>query len=150
MTGLGEGWRPREVQGTNSFDDMGWGGPCPPPGTGEHEYLVQLHALDRTWTWRQGFDGEEVLPDIEAASIGTVTLVSRFSSQRRATTSTTVGSSILDPTPAPPTHLSPAASRASTTSFMAEHLAPITAHIGHERRDGRPRPSVRRPRRTAG
>jgi hypothetical protein len=58
---------------------VGWGGPCPPPGTGEHEYLVQLHALDRDLGLTSGFDGEEAIPDIEAASIATVSLVGRYS-----------------------------------------------------------------------
>ncbi len=106
LTGLEEGLAPTgAVQGTNSFDAIGWGGPCPPPGTGEHEYLVQLHALDQTLDVAEGFDAQAVLPDIEAASIGTVTLVGRFSSsEAAATTSTTVGpSSTLGPvvTPGP-------------------------------------------------
>ena len=59
LTGLEEGLAPTgAVQGTNSFDAIGWGGPCPPPGTGEHEYLVQLHALDQTLDVAEGFDAK--------------------------------------------------------------------------------------------
>ena len=80
MTGLGEGEAPAGgIQGTNGFGEVGWGGPCPPPGTGEHEYLVQLHALDRDLGLAPGFDGEEVIPDIEASSIATVSVVGRYS-----------------------------------------------------------------------
>ena len=55
----------------------------------------------------EGFDAQAVLPDIEAASIGTVTLVGRFSaSEAAATTSTTVGPSatlgpVVTPGPSP-------------------------------------------------
>ena len=29
----------------NSFGDIGWGGPQPPPGSGKHEYLFTVYAL---------------------------------------------------------------------------------------------------------
>lgn len=32
-------------QGTNSFQQMGYGGPCPPPGNA-HRYYFKLYALD--------------------------------------------------------------------------------------------------------
>ena len=53
----------------------------PPAGDREHEYLVQLHALDQDLGLAPGFDGEAVIPEIEASSIGTVSLVGRL--QRR-------------------------------------------------------------------
>jgi Raf kinase inhibitor-like YbhB/YbcL family protein len=31
-------------QGTNDWDKVGWGGPCPP--IGEHRYFFKLYALD--------------------------------------------------------------------------------------------------------
>src|SRR5689334_19564187 len=33
------------VAGKNSFDKLGYGGPCPPPGTGPHHYHFVLYAL---------------------------------------------------------------------------------------------------------
>jgi len=30
----------------NSFGDIGWGGPQPPPGTGKHQYLFTIYALN--------------------------------------------------------------------------------------------------------
>ena len=33
------------VQGRNDFGRTGWGGPCPPPGSGDHRYVFTLHAL---------------------------------------------------------------------------------------------------------
>ncbi|MCW5830535.1 MAG: YbhB/YbcL family Raf kinase inhibitor-like protein [Deltaproteobacteria bacterium] len=33
-------------QGRNGYGDIGWGGPQPPPGTGDHPYEFTLYALD--------------------------------------------------------------------------------------------------------
>jgi Raf kinase inhibitor-like YbhB/YbcL family protein len=35
------------VQGTNDFGEIGYDGPQPPAGTGEHRYRFELFALDR-------------------------------------------------------------------------------------------------------
>ena len=37
---------PTPTEGTNDFGDVGYGGPCPPPGDGEHRYFFRLYALD--------------------------------------------------------------------------------------------------------
>lgn len=34
------------VQGLNDFQQVGWGGPCPPPGHGPHRYYFRVYALD--------------------------------------------------------------------------------------------------------
>jgi Raf kinase inhibitor-like YbhB/YbcL family protein len=34
------------VQGMNSFQEVGYRGPCPPLGMGEHHYQFKLYALD--------------------------------------------------------------------------------------------------------
>lgn len=34
------------LEGTNDFGDVGYGGPCPPPGDGPHRYFFRLYALD--------------------------------------------------------------------------------------------------------
>jgi Raf kinase inhibitor-like YbhB/YbcL family protein len=34
------------AQGLNSFEKVGYGGPCPPPGK-KHRYIFTLYALDR-------------------------------------------------------------------------------------------------------
>ena len=78
VTGLGEGEAPAGgIQGTNGFGEVGWGGPCPPPGTGEHEYLVQLHALDQDLGLAPGFDGDDGHP-------GDRGVVDRHRQRRRA------------------------------------------------------------------
>ena len=54
---------------------------------------MQLHALDQDLGLAPGFDGEEVIPEIEASSIATVSVVGRYSAAPRAaaaSTSTTV------------------------------------------------------------
>ena len=42
--GLGEG-EPAPVEGLNDFGQVGWRGPCPPPGHGPHRYFFRLHGL---------------------------------------------------------------------------------------------------------
>ncbi len=34
------------VQGTNDFDEIGYRGPCPPHGHGDHHYHFTVYALD--------------------------------------------------------------------------------------------------------
>jgi Raf kinase inhibitor-like YbhB/YbcL family protein len=43
--GLAEG-EPAPAEGRNDFGEIGYGGPCPPPGHGRHRYVFRLHALD--------------------------------------------------------------------------------------------------------
>jgi Raf kinase inhibitor-like YbhB/YbcL family protein len=51
---LAEGLKARSVEagssaapteGRNDFGRKGWGGPCPPPGSGDHHYVFTLLAL---------------------------------------------------------------------------------------------------------
>lgn len=44
---IGEGNMPDgAMEGMTSFDSTGYGGPCPPAGTGTHRYMFELYALD--------------------------------------------------------------------------------------------------------
>jgi len=45
MPGLGADLPDDAVEGMNDFDNIGYGGPCPPPKHGYHHYLFRLHAL---------------------------------------------------------------------------------------------------------
>ena len=60
--------------GTNSWGNIGYGGPCPPSGT--HRYFFQLFALDAELGWEPGADKTTVLEAIhdhvidEAALLG--------------------------------------------------------------------------------
>jgi len=61
LPGLGEGEVPSSAeQGRNSFGDLGYGGPCPPPGHGVHHYQFQLVALRAPLGVRPGSDPEAV------------------------------------------------------------------------------------------
>lgn len=52
------------IQGTNSFGRLGYGGPCPPPGDGPHQYVFTLFALDARLVLRAGASREELLAAI--------------------------------------------------------------------------------------
>lgn len=39
------GLPPRAVQGTNSFGDVGYSGPCPPPDDDAHTYVFTVYAV---------------------------------------------------------------------------------------------------------
>ena len=45
---------PPAAEGTNDFDDIGYGGPCPPPGDDPHRYFFRLYALDTVLDLGQG------------------------------------------------------------------------------------------------
>lgn len=47
------------MQGRNDFGKIGYGGPCPPPGT--HHYMFHLYALDMLLNIQSGAAKEDVL-----------------------------------------------------------------------------------------
>mgnify|MGYP001298871310 CR=1 FL=1 len=53
---------PLSEAGANSFNRLGYGGPCPPPGN-VHHYVFTLYALNVSRTGRSGMTG----PEVEAA-----------------------------------------------------------------------------------
>jgi Raf kinase inhibitor-like YbhB/YbcL family protein len=85
---LGAGVPPRPElpsgarQGANDFGNVGYGGPCPPPGK-PHRYFFRLHALDVALNLPPGVRR----PDLEAAMDGHVlavgTLMGTYERQRR-------------------------------------------------------------------
>lgn len=46
------------TQGTNSFGQLGWGGPCPPSGS--HRYVFTLYALDIVLNLTEGVNLDEL------------------------------------------------------------------------------------------
>jgi len=50
--------------GTNDFKNLGYGGPCPPPG-GPHRYFFKLYALDRALNLEPGSTKQELLSAME-------------------------------------------------------------------------------------
>ncbi len=65
LTALPEGVPTREVlengacQGTNDFNRIGYGGPCPPPGKA-HRYFFKLYALDTSLNLKTGAGRQEL------------------------------------------------------------------------------------------
>jgi hypothetical protein len=53
------------VEGRNSFDETGYGGPMPPPGDGKHRYFFRLYALDSELALEPGLDKPSLLEAIE-------------------------------------------------------------------------------------
>jgi Raf kinase inhibitor-like YbhB/YbcL family protein len=52
------------LQGPNDYGEVGYGGPCPPPGDA-HEYVFTLYALDTTLNLPAGVDADTVLQAAE-------------------------------------------------------------------------------------
>lgn len=46
LTDLPESANQLGVAGRNDFEEVGYGGPCPPQSHGDHRYYFRLHALD--------------------------------------------------------------------------------------------------------
>ncbi len=65
------------LQGENDFGDLGWGGPCPPPGE-EHRYVFRLYALDGTPDMESGVTKEELLEAVEPMVVGEARLTGRY------------------------------------------------------------------------
>lgn len=73
------GRTPRESeQGRNDFGRIGYGGPCPPVGGGQHNYVFTLYALKRPLSLRPGAAPAAAERAIRAAAFARATLRARF------------------------------------------------------------------------
>lgn len=63
--------------GTNSWGNIGYGGPCPPSGT--HRFFFQLFALDRELGWEPGADKTSVLEAIHDHVLAEASLLGFYS-----------------------------------------------------------------------
>lgn len=52
------------IQGRNDFNDIGYGGPCPPPGN-PHRYFFRLYALDTKLQLKAGATKHEFAHAVE-------------------------------------------------------------------------------------
>lgn len=59
----------------NDFGKPGYGGPCPPPGDGPHEYVITLHVLGEPLT-QEG--GGSLADEIERARVDGGTLIGTY------------------------------------------------------------------------
>ena len=66
----------------NGFGRSGYGGPCPPPGSGPHRYYFKVYALDVRTLDVKG----DTRADLESAAsthtVGTAQLMGRFERSR--------------------------------------------------------------------
>lgn len=73
-TGEGEG-----MQGSNSFSQLSYGGPCPPNGT--HRYFFKLYALDQPLGLALGATKDQIEVAMEGHILDTAELIGRYSRQ---------------------------------------------------------------------
>ena len=66
------------MQGKNSSDKIGYGGPMPPPGHGVHRYYFKLYVLDLELPLEPGATRKELLKAIEGHILGEGQLVGRY------------------------------------------------------------------------
>lgn len=52
---------PGALQGKNSFDKIGYGGPAPPEGDGPHHYHFHVYALDKPIAEQGGLDNKSLI-----------------------------------------------------------------------------------------
>lgn len=77
-TGLPEGGGDATA-GKNSFGDVGYGGPAPPPDHGSHHYYFWVYALDEDLDLEPGLERRALLDRIEDHVIEQARLVGTFS-----------------------------------------------------------------------
>ena len=66
------------MQGVNDFGEIGYGGPCPPPGK-PHRYVFKLYALDAVLDLEPGASKDEVLKAISGHVLAKATLTGLYS-----------------------------------------------------------------------
>lgn len=70
------------VVGKNSYDKVGYSGPC--PASGEHRYAFQIWALDTVLDLEVGATKDEVMKAMEGHMIASSQLIGRYSKARFA------------------------------------------------------------------
>ena len=69
---------PTAVQAINFFGDIGYGGPCPPPGDDAHVYRLTAYALNQALERADGTPATEFLEAVEAITIESVDLTGTY------------------------------------------------------------------------
>jgi Raf kinase inhibitor-like YbhB/YbcL family protein len=65
-------------QATNSFGDVGWGGPCPPVGDAPHVYHLTLYALAQQTELGDGVPASEALPYVTQLTMATAEITGTY------------------------------------------------------------------------
>jgi Raf kinase inhibitor-like YbhB/YbcL family protein len=68
------------LQGQNDFGNVGYNGPCPPPGS-PHRYRFTLYALDTSVDLEPGASKQDLLRAIEGHILGQAQLVGTYQRQ---------------------------------------------------------------------
>jgi hypothetical protein len=68
------------LQGVNSWplENVGYRGPAPPPGSGQHRYIFRLYALDATLQLEAGASKEELLAAMQGHTLAEGKLIGVF------------------------------------------------------------------------
>jgi hypothetical protein len=77
ITGFLEGENITFPQGTNDFGNIGYNGPCPPPGK-KHRYFFKLYALDTFLDLNQGATREELEEAMSGHIVGETQLMGTY------------------------------------------------------------------------
>ncbi len=83
LHGLAEGIPPQETlpneaqQGLNDSKEIGYGGPCPPPGK-PHRYYFRLCALDRELSLKPRATKAQVIEEMKGHVLAEAQLMGRF------------------------------------------------------------------------
>jgi Raf kinase inhibitor-like YbhB/YbcL family protein len=65
------------LQGRNDFRKIGYGGPCPPPGT-PHRYFFKLYALDAMLNLKAGATRQDAERAMQGHVVGETQLMGRY------------------------------------------------------------------------
>jgi Raf kinase inhibitor-like YbhB/YbcL family protein len=68
------------VEGVNDFDDVGWGGPCPPEGEA-HTYRFTLYALDQQAELPEDFNGDDLAAVAQPAALAVARATGTYTRQ---------------------------------------------------------------------
>lgn len=66
------------VQGVNDFNEIGYGGPSPPAGSGPHRYVFTLHAMDRVFDRDPNRTQSESLKLVEESILAATQLIGTY------------------------------------------------------------------------
>jgi Raf kinase inhibitor-like YbhB/YbcL family protein len=69
---------PEAKQGVNDFGNVGYDGPCPPPGHGVHHYRFVLYAVSRRLVLLDGATIAELRAPLEGATLARSELVGTY------------------------------------------------------------------------
>lgn len=66
------------VQGPNGFDKMGYSGPMPPAGSGQHRYIFTIVAMDRVHVLDPNLSSEEFLKILDSSVLAKAELMGTY------------------------------------------------------------------------